>query len=273
VFNLIGEGELDEAVRLLQTSPEIRVNHNHNGDFLHWTMLHKACYNNQPAVVAALLAHPDIDVNFKDTSGQTPFILAHYTHNPECVRLMLKDPRVLVNEPDRNGTTPLWMAAFNNSLDIVKLWIASGRGMYLGDPGSEMNALEMARREMKTELVSLLENFTENPVQTRWEVRQELRRSLPRSSPSWWCDRPAAVVFAMVVFLSDGLLETRKGEQETEPAARFFRIATRLPLELQMVLCCRLVGSSEELILGQESEEAFVDLARILSHHAPQLEE
>jgi len=45
------------------------------------------------------------------------------------------------------------------------------------------------------------------------------------------------------------------------PAARFFLIARQLPLELQMVLCFRLVGSAKEIIPGKESEAAFKSLA------------
>ena len=45
---------------------------------------------------------------------------------------------------------------------------------------------------------------------------------------------------------------------------RFFNIARQLPLELQMVLCFRKVGSGGEIISGRESEVAFKELARKL---------
>jgi len=46
------------------------------------------------------------------------------------------------------------------------------------------------------------------------------------------------------------------------PAARFFSITAQLPLELQMLLCYRLVGSPKEIIPGKQSEVAFKSLAR-----------
>jgi len=49
-------------------------------------------------------------------------------------------------------------------------------------------------------------------------------------------DDMAAEMFALVVFVSDGLLQVN---DTTTPAARFFSIAAQLPLELQMVLCFR----------------------------------
>ena len=47
--------------------------------------------------------------------------------------------------------------------------------MDLGEPGNEENdAIGEARKEKKTEVVSLLERFKENPEKTRSEVRKEL---------------------------------------------------------------------------------------------------
>ena len=69
-------------------------------------------------------------------------------------------------------------------------------------------------------------------------------------------------MFALVVFVSDGLLKTK--DTTPSPAARFFYITTQLPLELQMVLCFRVVGSAKEIITGKESELAFKELARSL---------
>jgi len=56
-----------------------------------------------------------------------------------------------------------------------------------------------------------------------------------------WYDEAAAEVFAQAVFVSDGLLQINETTTPS-PAARFFSIAAQLPLELQMVLCHRVVG-------------------------------
>jgi len=76
-------------------------------------------------------------------------------------------------------------------------------------------------------------------------------------------DELAAEVFALVVFVSDGLLQI-KDTTTPSPAARFFKIARSLPLELQMLLCYRLVRSDKEIIPGKESEVAFKSLAKRL---------
>jgi len=102
-------------------------------------------------------------------------------------------------------------------------------------------------------VATLLERFKENPVETRHRVRLELGL----------VDELAAEMFALVVFVSDGLLQIRD-TASSPPAARFFSIARRLPLELQMVLCYHVVGSDKEIIPGKDSEVAFKKLARRL---------
>jgi len=100
------------------------------------------------------------------------------------------------------------------------------------------------------EVATLLERFKKNPVETRHAVKLEIG----------WYEKLAAEMFALVVFVSDGLLQNN--DTTTTPAARFFTIARRLPLELQMVLCFSLVGSAKEIINREASELAFQELAR-----------
>ena len=111
--------------------------------------------------------------------------------------MLLKDARVKVNEPDNEGYTPLWYAAHHGRLEVIKWWIASGREMDLGKPGNEKNdAIGWAKGKRKTEVVSLLERFKANPNETRYEIRVGLG-----------CHQEmAAELFAVVVFLCDGLL-------------------------------------------------------------------
>jgi len=75
-------------------------------------------------------------------------------------------------------------------------------------------------------------------------------------------------VFALVVFLCGGLLATTEptaaAAAAASEAARFFLIATRLPMALQMVLCNRKFGSGKDHVLTKDSEPAFKKLAKLL---------
>ena len=247
----VKEGDAGELAELMRQDPGFDVNM--AVDVIGSTLLHYACGgDSRSAVIPLLLAHPDIDVNVKSKNGWTPFSYAcgGYTSS---VREMLKDSRVKVNEPAKNGTTPLYCAASFDYLDVIKWWIASGREIDLGKPEElRTDAIGVAKRYDKTEVVTLLERFKENPVETRHAMRVELGLF----------DELAAEMFALVVFVSDGLLQIN--DTTSSPAARFFSIATQLPHELQMVLCFRQVGSPKEIIPGKESEVEFKELARKL---------
>jgi len=127
-----------------------------------------------------------------------------------------------VNEPGDDGCTPLWYAAIDGHVEIIKWWIASGKEMDLGTPGDvdKTDAIGVAKRYDKIEVVALPERFKENPVETNYAVRVELCLAYDL----------AAEMFALVVFASDGLLQV-KNLVDTPAPARFFRIASQLPLD------------------------------------------
>jgi len=123
--------------------------------------------------------------------------------------------------------------------------------MDLGKPGDvgKTDAVGVAKGNGNTEVETLLERFKSDAAKTRHQVRVELG----------WYDEAAAERFAMMVFVSDGLLQI--DDTTPSPAARYFCIASQLPLELQMVLCYRQVGSAREIIPRNNRELAFRNLA------------
>ena len=105
--------------------------------------------------------------------------------------------------------------------------------------------------------MALLRDLEHNPRATRHAVRVRLARSWPKYTTG-----VAAGVFAHIVFVSDGLL---KVTVVTEAVGRFFVMASRLPLELQMLLCQRAVGSTADIIPSQYCDDAFIYLAKTIS--------
>ena len=83
--------------------------------------------------------------------------------------------------------------------------------------------------------MSLQERFVANPALTHFLVRKRFGL----------LDELAAGVYALIFFLCDGLLQLKPpaGAGAGATATRFFGIASKLPMELQMVLCLRAVGS------------------------------
>ena len=258
LYQAAARGDLETVKDLLRSDPAINVNL--EGSF-GWTPLQRGCREGHDASVALLLAHPGIDVNLCTDIGVSPFFLTCTWGHLDCARLMLADPRVRVEDLDENGFSPLRQAASYGHVDIIRLWIASGREIDLGEPGNwRVDPIMAAKdldfsdppelRERKAEAASLLERFSQNPEETRSGVREQFGYFAPD-------------FFALVVFLSDGLLVIRD-EAVDSHAARFFRIVRQLPMELQMVQCYRLAGCLKTNLGGKERELAFKELAKNL---------
>jgi len=260
LYDAAGDGRVSEVSSLLRDHPEINVDWT-NGNY--WTPLHAASFHDHDEVVQLLLAHPGINVNLKTNYGQSPLSLGCEYGSVSVVEVLLKDPRVDVTQDDNDRRTPLCFASYNGKHEMIEWFIASDRD--LGDvknqkgkhwDDNEYTALEIAREEKETEAVSVLERFIVNPSQTRHELRVGLGV----------LDELAAAVFALTVFLCDDLLQLKTAatlSPATAAATRFFTIIKRLPMELQMILCHRAVGSMKQNILHKDSEVAFKSLARI----------
>jgi len=243
-YDAVNNGDEKELAELIRRDHGFNVNMpNRDGV----TLLHLACRIGADSVISLLIAHPNIDVNAKTDYGFTPFHLACYNGRTSCVCKMLKDSKVKVNEPNCYGYTPLSNAVYWSHFNVVKWMIASGREMHLGKP----DIIGVAKTKGETKSETLMKRFKKNPVETRHQMRLEIG----------WYDEAAAEMFALMVFVSDGLLQTKNTTTTPSPAARFFSVASRLPLELQMVLCYRAVGSANEIIPGKEREMSFRELA------------
>jgi len=245
-------GRVIFITELLQGNPEVDVNWR-NPTHFGWTALHRACWTGKDEVVEVLLAHPKIDVDPVTEDGSTPLWCAFRNAHPSCLRLLLRDPRMVdVNRRNRDGHTPFFWVGHNGHMETIKVWIASGRKIDLGEPGGPNDAIAQARKFCREDIAEYLERFKENPERVRYEVMVEfgLHAEL------------AAQVFAVVVFLSDGLLQpVASTGRERSNAGRFLAIASQLPLELQVILCCRTAGTSRNEIQTKDSEEGFRNLA------------
>jgi len=258
------EGRIADVVSLLKETPDLDVNWANKKDDL-FTALHLASYSGRFEVVNLLLAHPDINVNQKTFGGRTALSLACVNGRLAIARVLLKDPRVDAALADDLQRTVLLSTTLSTKGTVLEWLIASGRD--LGDLNHKAvwenrneTALQIAER-MSHKISSLLKSFGTNPEQTRYEVRVKLGA----------LDELAAEVFALIVFLCDGVLQLKPALISSRPPGlRFFAIACKLPIELQMVLCHRVFESMKQSIVRNNSEIAFQSLARILRASHPE---
>ena len=214
--------------------------------------LHVACDTGHKTTTALLLNHPDIDVNIMDGAARTPLMYACTRQETRIVRLLCLDPRTRIDLCCEQGETAVGIATIFGSYEILRWLIASGKVMHDSD------LLLRVENMQDVSVRNLWGTYLADPTLARFNTRVELGMK-------------KAVVgqaFALVVFLSDGLLRVTPDSVEgMNPEVqiklqRFLQIASRLPLELQMVLCHRSYESSRDFVSTEISELAFRSLAR-----------
>ena len=257
--------DLEEIKKFLENHPSFDINKDVDGysDY-GYTPLYEAVCRGRVDFVSFLLKHPKINVNALNDSC-TPLMVAIAHLELEVVKTLLLDSRVDVNSQNKRKCTPMWVASCRGALNEMK-WMIALRGDNLdaetrgirqydkSEVKESSSPLEIAKFHGHTEVISLLENFISNPVATKHELCLELGLS----------DASTTSMFALMVFICDALLTIRPSSS-SHSAARFLSIASRLPMELQMILCHRLHGSTKDTILSKDSEAAFKHTARVFS--------
>lgn len=220
------------------------------------TSLHKAASRGCTSIVALLLCHPAIEVNPVCDRGFTPFLLSCVYGHTACVRRFLKDPRVSLQ--GLQDVSAFWVVAREGHVDVVKRWIGSSRDIDLV-PEKNPDAIEVARMNNWVAVSLLLEVYQRDPKGVRLEMRKHLRQ----------LDNAAAArIFAMMVFVSDGLLEIRRLKAKEVPekgfcrAARFFNILRKLPMDLQMLVSHQMVDSPRQNVTATDADVAIRALAK-----------
>lgn len=251
------DGKLDKVESLL-SDPQVNVNWQ---DSLGFSVLHSACQNGHLAVVDSFLNHPKLDPNLAESSGLTPFSTACYRGHHTVVSRLLADPRVDPQQPQSNNTTPLWYAAQNGHLSVIEALLASDRTIdtktrsswnsttaaqharvvanlpkWENIPGDD----SLRRKKNNPIIADLIDAYEKDPG----ACRQCIRGSF------------IARLFALVVFLCDGFLRLPEDHHSLK-SGRFFSTCSRLPLDLQMLVCHRVFGSAKEVVLSGDSELAF----------------
>jgi len=131
--------------------------------------------------------------------------------------------------------------------------IARYQGVRIKGGGEPEEDFSRAKRNGPL-IAALIDSFDLDPDATYQQLRE-----LPELRNSFIGD-----LFALVVFLCDDLLVVN-ASSTNKKATRFFQIAHRLPMELQMMLCNRVFGAGKDTVLTKHSEPAFKKLGRMLA--------
>ena len=216
-------------------------------------MLHCACYLGHIEIVKLLLAHPAVDPNARDTEFMTPLAMACVFERDEVFKFMLEDERIDINAVIK-GETSMALALRVCAIGIAKLGIASGREFSLvGLDILKIGNSHLVKHKDHNATYLFAERLYTDHQLTRFETQMELGH----------LHVPAAEAFALVVFMCEDLLTIKPGgADDLDHARKFLSITQRLPMELQMIVCNRFVGSLDDHVLSKDSERAFGRLAQ-----------
>jgi len=222
-----------------------------------------------------------VDVNFASPGWWPPVMCVQGGRN-KCVqaridailRRLLGHPSLKIDVAWPKPLSREWSCfalAVSGSLRKMKLIIGSGKalGWTPGDPLYSLDEPHLVPGEFE-DRADLLRRFEADATGTRHAIQLELAAELGcEGDAAAYAGAVAHHHFACVVFLCDAFLRfTAKPTFFTEPhgslsARRFFRMATSLPIELQMVLSHRHSSSGKDVILTGASETAFRHLASV----------
>jgi len=226
------EGDTACLVEFMGTGAHVNLHRGTDG----LTYLHYACRVGFVSHVKVLLEHPDIDVNAVDFSDYTPIEYAFVNMHWNVAKLLLMDPRCDIYMKGDDGSASIISniaSKYRNALELLLVYRENEMTEAL---------LDRINNRWSTFYINapphpLIKKFRGDRVGTLCMLRYKLKDPNKQDN--------AAHVFVTCLLVQDGYL------RPVDPGSscqRFFGIMTRLPTEIQMMLCNRLSGSSKAFI-------------------------
>lgn len=229
------------------------------------TLLHVAAYRGAPKVTKVLLSPPfrdKIDVNARDDDGYTALEAASIAMACEVAWHILKHPGLT-----RIGFVAQGLAAGDRNFRMMSAFMLQEQplGMdeeyYRAEGFSRVYFHAVTREHASAEgskgrdrrMTQLLRLFWTRPALTRHVLASRIRR----------LGSHITALFSLIMFLMEGYLRVCavSGRQRHGKPERFFLIASRLPLELQMMLCRRAYGKGGHVIRARDTDAGVAYLA------------
>jgi ankyrin repeat protein len=249
-------GHVSIVRRLLQSGYPVDVNKETEKGF---TAFYRACEESYKEIVSLLIADPRVDVNKATKDGKTPFFVACAKNEQNIVATLLNDPRVDIKKVTNEKLVPFYYICsyhghlisaffkriFINEPDLLKI---NNTMLLLQSSGLAQEEYEfheingnMFASKIGMNLVIDLKR-ADVLAQQISDAKLQAQTAL------------ASDALALVVMLCDGFFGLSNNLTKER---RFLSIASKLPLELQMILCNQVVGSAANFIFLNDRERSF----------------
>ena len=226
-----------EEVKEILRQPNLNIN---RPDINNLTVIEYLIQWNCPSTLTEILKYPGINPNQTGYCG-IPLSYAVHRANPGIVNVLLSDPRVIID------SAVIYTAIMEGSLSSLELILISGKPFQITRNFPSDHTFEGTYQ--------LLQRYIKDPDQTTYEIKLKVRSH---------GDEYSGYVFGLIVYLSDDYLRIIERVTQQPKVRRFFKITQELPMDLQMVICNRLVGSDKNIISTSLVEKAFRTIAKDL---------
>ena len=223
-----------ETVRLLIWDKRFAINGAEGDDY---TPLYLACSRGNQEIMMLLLTHTDIDVLAQGARNDVAGLLSMAVSGNSMLML----PFFYIFFKKGENIAGRILASDLKALRACFNVICSDYGLR-DDPSRNQFVLSFASWEQDI------------PKEQLFEVIRRTKKKLLNDN--------RLTYFALIIFISDRLLQIKNQVEPTQQKlVRFLKIATQLPMELQMVLSHRVAESMGTNIFGREMELPFRQLA------------
>lgn len=186
-----------------------------------WTYLKVAAYHDRVRVLKFILQHPDIDPNTK-VGHKAAITIACQQEAVRCLRVLLEDPRVELSN------ALVFSLLHEKTASLIEL-LSSLRRICLPpltSPHFLIMQQETQRRVLKT--------------------FNEYKKKIPYFRKQLGLQAYGAVlIFIFVILHADGYFTLNEVRNDT---TRFFFMTTKLPMELQAIICNRACDLPQDII-------------------------
>jgi len=241
LWKMVEDRNEADFVKFLTQNDHVDLSHPRM--FTQETLLHAASRMGCRVIVATLLANPRVEVNALNRNHRTPVVTACLAGTLATFTLLLHDKRVDIDIPDHFNRSLIALCDATPRVEKLQHIIASTR---------TLNLLEFCKNFLNAEAREVVREYRVDPQGTRDRLRRQLGAA------------KADQTFVDVVLLCDGYLQLVRGPVSGEGtgALRFLKIVSRLPMELQKMLCHRAHYSPRDIISGTDFNKAFQNVRK-----------
>lgn len=157
IFEAIDDNDIEEVKKILRYGENVNIRGIvYGGEYEGLTPLNMAYSLKRFEIVKLLLAYPKININLKDTYGDTILYLVSKFYNREIAKLVLENPKININVKGEYDNTPLHIACYYGNIELVKLLLARPEIDINSQSLSKKTALINACISNNIEIVKLL---------------------------------------------------------------------------------------------------------------------